>query len=487
MTHPHFWQKLFASLSNSRRLFVIVLLLLPNISLAQQRPNILFILLDDMGKEWVSAFGSDSIQTPHIDALAQTGMRFNNVYSNPQCTPSRMSLLTGQYPFRHGWVNHWDSPRWGHGYYDWASNPSLAQVLKDAGYATAAAGKWQINDFRIEPEAMSKHGFDDYLMWTGYESGVPASNKRYWDPYLHNKQGSKTYQGKFSEDLFSDFLLDFTAKHKDQPWFFYYAMALPHHPLVATPHAPNAKSKMEKYTAMVSYADFILDKVLQGLQRQGLRENTIVVWTTDNGSAKPIVGSLNGRTIPGGKGQTIESGVNMPFIVNAPGQVPAGVVSEALIDFSDILPTFAELAQAKIPTEQIIDGHSFAPVLTGQAQRSSRDWILAMGGLNNARVSDQGVENQFVFRDRVVRDERYKLYFGPSPQRKLEKLVDLHTDPSEQHNLLHSDKPQIQAALRKLLQAKAVFLARDNDPNYRPRKANAWDKKVTVTSQQWKQ
>ena len=117
-----------------------------------QKPNILFIMLDDLGKEWISCYGAEDIETPNIDALAAGGMKFNNAYSMPQCTPSRATLLTGKYPFRNGYVNHWDVPRWGIGYFDWKhkENTTFARLMKDLGYATFAAGKWQINDFRMD-------------------------------------------------------------------------------------------------------------------------------------------------------------------------------------------------------------------------------------------------------------------------------------------------------------------------------------------------
>ena len=201
-----------------------------------QKPNILLIFVDDLGKEWISSYGSDNIETPNVDLLAETGLKFENFYVNPQCTPSRLSLFTGQYPFRHGWVNHWDVPRWGGGaHYDWRVNPGLGRVMHDAGYKTAAAGKWQVNDFRVQPDAMKNHGFDDWCMWTGYETGNPPSADRYWDPYLFTKEGSKTYPGEFGEDLMTDFLIDFMKKNKEDPMFMYYAMCLTHTPLVPTP------------------------------------------------------------------------------------------------------------------------------------------------------------------------------------------------------------------------------------------------------------
>ena len=127
-----------------------------------ERPNVLLVLVDDLGKEWIGCYGAEEIQTPRIDELAATGLMFDNFYSTPQCTPTRVTLLTGQYPFRHGWVNHWDVPRWGGGCsFDIDRNPSLGRLMQQAGYATAAAGKWQINDFRQEPQAMQQAGFDE--------------------------------------------------------------------------------------------------------------------------------------------------------------------------------------------------------------------------------------------------------------------------------------------------------------------------------------
>ena len=450
------------------------------------RPNILFILLDDLGKEWISSYGADNIRTPNIDKLAEQGMKFTNVWSNPQCTPSRVSLITGQYPYNHGWVNHWDTPRWGHAFLDANQNQSVAKVLKNAGYATVATGKWQVNDFRVEPDAMTKHGFDDYAMWTGGEKGVKASHKRYWDPYIHTKSGSKTYKGQFGEDIFSDFILDFVEKNKEQPWFAYYAMNLPHGPYVTTPHKPDVTTRIEKHIAMVEYADFILSKLIKRLEEMGERENTIIVWTTDNGSDTRITGSLNGRKIRGGKAFTTENGINSPFIVNAPGMVPEGVETDALVDFTDILPTFAELAVTQIPSNYQVDGHSFAPLILGQANDSSRQHILSMGGKNDAQVSERGVENKYNYRDRVIRDKRYKLYVKASPQQGFDKLIDLKTDFNEKNNLLNSQDPDIIKVKQALQKVAGSMPNKDNDPKYNKVDKLPWDKPAVVKSQEWK-
>jgi arylsulfatase A-like enzyme len=179
-----------------------------HVSGSGEQPNIILILADDLGKEWVSAYGAEDVQTPYIDELAETGMCFENAYVMPQCTPTRLSLLTGQYPYRHGWVNHWDVPRWGGGaHYDWNRNPSLARMIRNAGYATAVAGKWQINDFRVQPDAMVEVGFDEYCMWTGGEGGNAPSNERYWNPYIHSKEGSRIFEDAYGPDVFTVFCL----------------------------------------------------------------------------------------------------------------------------------------------------------------------------------------------------------------------------------------------------------------------------------------
>ncbi len=482
-----FKNKFLISLSICTSMTLIAPVSAGGIEKKTERPNILFILADDMGKEWVSAYGAQDIKTPNIDQLSNEGIRFDNAWSHPQCTPSRVSLITGQYPYRNGWVNHWDTPRWGHAYLDWTQNQSVASIMQDAGYATVAAGKWQVNDFRVEPEAMTKHGFDDYAMWTGYESGNPASAERYWDPYIHTKKGSKTYQGQFGEDIFADFLLSFIEDNKEQPWFAYFAMNLPHSPYITPPHRSTLDTNLDKHKAMVEYADIVLARMLTRLEAMGERENTIIIWTTDNGTNKSIVGRLNGRNVRGGKQLTTENGINSPFIVNGPGLVPAGVVSDALVDFTDILPTFADLANAKIPADYQLDGKSFAPYILAKQTDSERTSILSMGGRNEAAVSAQGVENKFVFRDRVIRDKRYKLYVKAKSPLEFEKLVDLQNDPEEKTNLINSKDPKIIAAKAALINVARAQPAKDNDPKYRKRHALDWDKPVTVTSQKWKQ
>ena len=444
------------------------------------QPNILFIMLDDLGKEWISCYGAEDIKTPNIDALAAGGMKFNNAYSMPQCTPSRTTLLTGKYPWRTGWANHWDVPRWGVAYFDWKQkeNTTFARLMKDLGYATFAAGKWQINDFRIEPQAMKKHGFDDWAMWTGSETGNLPSDNRYHDPYINTPEGSKTYEGKFGPDIYSDRLIDFMRKNKEKPMCLYYPMALPHIPFVATPDEPNADDKLGKHKAMVRYADKMAGKIIKELDELKIRDRTIIIFTTDNGSTagkRAVTGIRNGTPVEGAKGTETEAGVCAPFIVNCPGLVPAGVESEALTDFSDMLPTFLELGGGKVPEDFITDGTSIAPLILGKAKDTDRKWIMALGH-GGAKLTKDGIRPRKDFATRVIRDKRFKVWV--SNAKKIIRLHDLKSDPWEETNLIDSKLDEHTKALQKFQAVVDSLPDKDAHPVYEPRAANPWDIKL---------
>lgn len=444
------------------------------------KPNILFIMVDDLGKEWVSCYGAEDIKTPNIDALAAGGMKFHNAYSMPQCTPTRTTILTGKYPWSTGWVSHWDVPRWGIAYFDWKKkeNTTFARLMKNLGYATAAAGKWQINDFRVEPQAMKKHGFDDWAMWTGSETGNKPSDKRYQDAYINTPEGSKTYEGKFGPDIYTDRLIDFMRKHKDEPMCLYYPMALTHIPLVPTPDEPKARSRIDRHKAMVRYMDKMMGKLVSTLDELKIRDRTIVIFTTDNGTAGPprgVNGTRNGKEVEGSKGKETEAGVCAPFIVNCPGLVPAGVETEALTDFSDMLPTFVELGGGKTPEDFITDGSSIAPLILGKEKDSKRKWIMALGH-GRARLTKNGVRGAKDFATRVIRDKQHKVWV--SNNKEIIRLHDLNEDPSEEKNLLSSELPEHKKALEKFQQVLDTLPEKDAHPIYEPRTANPWDQKA---------
>ncbi|MCT4589444.1 MAG: sulfatase-like hydrolase/transferase [Carboxylicivirga sp.] len=428
----------------------------------EKKPNFIFILVDDLGKEWVSCYGAKDIKTPNIDKLASEGIKFNKVYSMPQCTPSRVALLSGQYPYKNGWINHYDVPRWGHGArFDPVLNPSYAKELRDKGYKTCAAGKWQISDFRVEPEAMVNAGFDEYCMWTGYESNNEPSEKRYWNPYLHTKDGSRTYEGQFGPDVFCDFVIDFMEKNKQDPMCIYYPMVLTHGPFVHTPHEPNVKSKYDKHCAMVRYTDYIVGKIEKAIDRLGIEDNTYLIFTTDNGTSGTVIGRRDDVYIRGGKAHLSENGINSPFIVKTPNAVK-NHDTDALVDFTDIYPTLLDLAGVKSKNKSQLDGQSFAKVINGKATQGKRDWTLSMGGYRAMIGNDGRVKNCFVFRDRILRNDRYKAYVDTL--KNIHRIYDLEADPYEQKNLI--DEPGLLSVLKQFQTILDDIPNQDNHPKY---------------------
>ena len=446
---------------------------------ALTRPNILFIMVDDLGPEWISCYGGRELKTPRIDALAAGGMRFTNAYSMPQCTPTRVTLLTGQYPFRHGWCNHWDVPRWGAGcHFDPKHNLTFARILREAGYATVVAGKWQINDFRVQPLVLKDHGFDAWCMWTGYEGRNPPSGKRYWDPYIYTSgEKSRTHKGRFGPDLYTDFLVDFMKRHQRQPMLLYFPMVLTHGPQVHTPQKPNAKTRLEKHKAMVTYTDLLVGRLVDTLDQLKIRRRTIVIFTTDNGTGKRFRARMDGpsgtRVVRGGKALLTENGPWQPFIVNCPGTVPAGVVNDTLTDFTDMLPTFVELAGARLPGGLVLDGHSIAPVLLGRKTNGPRTWILAMGR-GAAALDEKGVRPRQAYTDRVLRDKRFKVLVESG---RITRLHDLQADPEELKNLVDSGSAVHVTARKKFMRIIAGFPKRDPRPRYDPTPPQPWDRK----------
>lgn len=434
-----------------------------------QRPNVVVILVDDLGKEWVDEYGAKGIELENINNLARQSIRFDRAYSMPQSTPSRVAMLTGQYPYNNGWINHFDVPRWGHGaHFDNSMNNSFARTLRDAGYKTCAAGKWQINDFRLQPEAMVEAGFDSYCMWTGGEGGnEEISESRYWNPYIHTKDGSRQYLGEFGPDIYNNHILDFITENRDNPFYIYYPMTLTHVPLVHTPHDMDATTKRERHIAMTKYMDYLVGRVVKTLEDNGLMDNTYIIFTTDNGTASSIVGMRDDRYIRGGKSLLSENGINCPFIVYAPG-AKARVESNALVDFTDIAPTVLELAGVEHDGKDTLDGVSFAGVLIGESQGKS--YALSMGS-HPARIGEDGmVKSQVEFRDRAIMGQSYKIYL--SYERASERIYDIANDPYEIENLV-DDPKAMSVALEELGRVIEDLPTSDANPKYIPLEHNS--------------
>jgi len=331
-----------------------------------QRPNIILILADDYGIEGVGCYGSDRFKgkTPHIDALASEGIRFERCYSAPLCGPTRCLITTGRYAFRTGGLSNQSA-----GLPTSAQEPSIAKILKAAGYATGMAGKW-----RQMGETPAAWGYDEYIT-------DPTAGGYYWQKsYTQNGQLVEKDSEIYYPDVTHAFALDFIRRHRDGPFFFYYPSHLVHGPILRTPDTkPEAgKGGEALYNDNVAYLDKQVGELVAELDRLGMREKTLILFTGDNGTARRS-GTIGGRQVNGAKGSLLEGGARVPLIANWKGTAPGGRVLRDLVDFSDFVPTFSELAGAKMPEGVRFDGHSFAPQLRGE-RGNPRDWVFVQLG-----------------------------------------------------------------------------------------------------------
>jgi len=233
---------------------------------------------------------------------------------------------------------------------------------------------------------------------------------------------------------------------------------------------------------MVNYVDKITGEIVSALDESGQGENTILIWTSDNGSTQRITGMLDGEKVKGGKGLTLQSGINVPFIVRWPKQIKSNWESDALIDFTDLYPTFLDMANVEA-VDKI--GTSFYDILKDPSIKTKRDWVMSMGGGNHAALTENGVENQYRFRDRVIMDERFKLYVNSN--RQAEQLYDLSSDPFERNNLINAlEVEDRKAGVEKLMKIISEQPESDNDPRYTPNPVQDWDVAITAESEKWK-
>lgn len=327
------------------------------------RPNIIFILADDVGLGETSFTGGDKFKTPNIDALAKGGTHFDHCYSMPMCGPSRFTLLTGRYPFRTGLASNNSFGKANAGAYAPAQKEvMIPTVLKAAGYVTAAAGKW--GQMPGEP---SQWGFDESL---------GAGNGQYWKGrYTLNGKIEPLTDGKYMPDLTHEFIVDFIGRQKERPFFVYYPMIHIHIPIQRTPDSKPDATADQLYADNVAYMDKLVGKLVAELDRLKLREQTLIVFAGDNGSIRPpAFAPVKGKLISGNKGSLREGGSRVPMIANWPGTTPADAVSHDLTDFSDFFKTFAELGGATLPQGVKLDGQSLAPQLKG-GKGTPREWV----------------------------------------------------------------------------------------------------------------
>jgi arylsulfatase A len=354
------------------------------------KPNVILIMADDVSWEAFGCYGAQDYETPNIDALAAAGLRFRHCYSTPICTTTRVKLMTGQYNFRNythfGYLNP-DQKTFGH-------------LMQSAGYRTAIAGKWQLNGLYNKLPGHDDHarprkaGFDESLLWqvTTGKSVKDGGGERFWSPPLEYNGRVVTVKenhGKYGPDLLCDFVCDFIERNRQEPFFVYYPMVLVHDPFVATPDtigdaprtqaankAPKSKEgRKANFVAMVNYMDRIVGRIVAQVKAIDQLENTIIMFTADNGTNTTITSRWNDQLIRGGKGGMTDMGTHVPFVASWHGTAPQGVVLDDLVDFTDFYTTLAVAAGIKRIGSDPVDGRSFLPQLHGDGG-NPRDWVL---------------------------------------------------------------------------------------------------------------
>lgn len=383
-----------------------------------KRPNVILILADDLGYETMNVNGGQSYKTPNIDRLSSQGMRFEHCYAQPQCTQSRVQLLTGMYNVRN-YVNF--------GTLD-TSQVTMAQLFRNAGYTTGVVGKWQLGKNRDNPDQL---GFDDYLLWqvTAPRADSSGRDTRFSQPELDLNGKLINYMSDdYGPLVINDYSLDFIERNsnKDKPFFLFYSMLLTHCPFSPTPDSPEwiaddssvmtYKGQANYFDDMVSYMDKMVGNINAKLEELGIAENTLVIFTGDNGTDTPIVSRFQGRDVAGAKTQTIDAGTRVPLIAKWPGVINPGSTNSDLVDFTDFMPTMLGAGNIAVPDSLDVDGVSFLPQLKGE-NGTPRKWIYSW------YLHPMKKEPRI-----YARDHRYKLY-------STGELYDVPNDYLELHPL----------------------------------------------------
>jgi arylsulfatase A len=426
-------------------------------------PNFIIIFCDDLGYGDIGCFGSKKHRTPNIDKMAADGMRFTSFYvTSGVCTPSRSSLMTGCYPRR---VNMHQSASG-----EWVLFPvdkkglnpdeiTIAEVLKRQGYTTACVGKWHLGD---QPQFLpTKQGFDYYF-------GIPysndmGSNQRNQNPPLPLLRNDKVIEAPVDQNTltkrYTEEVVNFITENKARPFFVYLPHTMPHNP-VHSSDAFRGKSANKGYGDAVEEIDWSTGQILETLKMLGIDENTLVVFTSDNGAASQWGGS--NLPLSGWKGSTMEGGMREPCVMRWPGKIPAGKSCDELACTMDLLPTFAKLAGTAAPSDRIIDG---------------KDIRMLMAGKKDAKSPHEAF--YYYYRDQLqaVRSGKWKLHLPRKIKARKNKpafdipiqLYDLNADIAEKNNIVDKH-PDIVKRLQALAQKAREDLGdRDREgANQRP-------------------
>ena len=407
------------------------------------RPNFVIIFTDDQGYNDVGAFGSTLIRTPRLDQMAKEGTRFTSFYAQTVCGPSRTALLTGSYPVRGAEGFGWNLP---------GPEITVAEVLKEVGYSTYCVGKWDLSGRKyIEDRHPLSQGFDAFFGTLGAnDSGkVQLMQDR---EFLEIEEDMGRLTGLYTEKAVS-----FLRNHKQGPFFLYLAHTMPH-TIIGASESFLGKSPRGLYGDVIEEIDWSVGQILDTLRATGLDENTIVVFTSDNGPW--LIKQANGGSafpLRGGKGSAWEGGFRVPAILWGPGWIPEGRVANDMMATLDILPTFAALAGAQVPTDRVIDGRDQSGYVTGQDEVSNRtDFYYFV----NPRLE---AVRQGRWKLQLPREEPIYRFAAEDAPIAQPQLFDLEADLSEQTNLAGSH-PEIVNNLLDLARAVREDLGDEEIP-----------------------
>lgn len=415
------------------------------------KPNIIVFLADDLGFETLPAYGGSSYQTPHLDRLAEDGMRFDSCIATPMCATSRAMLLTGKHNFR-------NYRRWAH--LD-PAEPTIATLLHAAGYTTGMAGKWHLGNWEPDEQGRrgpARFGFDHYLSCMVDRENiksrdVPGSGNAYWKTSLvRNNRDEEPLSNIHSEQAYLDFTRAFLRENRDRPFFFHYASYLAHRPFVRVaepgPDDFNEHGNIKNFPAMITRLDAIVGALRAELDALGIGDNTLFVFTSDNGTdnvreASSLRSAWRGKKIRGGKYHVSETGTTVPCFMLWPGKTAPSSSTRTAVDFTDFLPTFLDVAGAGIPAG--LDGQSLLPVLTGEQATRGRP-AFTWGTLDG---SNRVYHDPPRHRDCILhaaRDERWR-YLSDG------RLYDVAADPLMRQPVDAGISPEADAARTRLRNA----------------------------------
>lgn len=404
----------------------------------QRAPNVVFVICDDLAWGDIGRHGNPVVQTPRLDAMHDRATRLTRYGSGPLCTPARAAAMTGRHPYRTGAIDTYLGRSMMH-----TDEVTLPELLHAGGYATCLSGKWHLGD--CYPMRPHDRGFNDALYHLGGGLAQPANHdwpdSHYTDPLLMRNGTPVTTRG-YCTDIFTDHALAFIQQHRDQPLFCYLAFNAPHTPLEvpdewASPYRQRGVNDTHaRLYGMVSNIDHNVGRVLDELDRLGLANDTIVVFTSDHGpcgSAQHEGEMRYNANLRGIKGSFFEGGIKVPCFAYAPGRFPAGRDVDRVTNPIDWLPTFAALGGCPLPHDRRIDGKDLSPLLTGRCD--ARDWpdrTIPMQ-FHRGDVPERG-------RNCAVIGQRYKWIrpYGPLPTMNKEgpdQLYDLVEDPLEQRDV----------------------------------------------------